>query len=106
MPRMSACDPHLPLSSRTSAASLDALQTPTPHRVSGSVQLKAAGIHLSWEGIRRALAGQDRVTVTLKRADGKTVHIRKTTRAEPRQQAIYDELEISDRPGRTEKTIT
>jgi transposase len=68
-------------------------------------QLKAAGIHLSWEGVRRALAGQDRVTVTLKRADGKTVHIRKATRAEPRQQAIYDALGISDRPGRTEKTV-
>ena len=68
-------------------------------------QLKAAGIQLSWEGIRRALAGQDRVTVTFKRADGKTVHIRKATRAEPRQQAIYDALGISDRPGRTEKTI-
>lgn len=68
-------------------------------------QLKAAGIHLSWEGIRRELAGQDRVTVTLKRADGKTVHIRKTTRAEPPQQVIYDALGISDRPGRTEKTI-
>jgi transposase len=68
-------------------------------------QLKAAGIHLSWEGIRRALAGQDRVTVTLKRADGKTVHIRKATRAEPRQQVIYDALGISDRPGRIEKTI-
>lgn len=68
-------------------------------------QLKAAGIHLSWEGIRRELAGQDRVTVTFKRADGKTLHIRKATRAEPRQQAIYDALGISDRPGRTEKTI-
>jgi len=68
-------------------------------------QLKAAGIQLSWEGIRRALAGQDRVTVTLKRADGKTVHIRKATRAEPRQQVIYDALGIGDRPGRTEKTI-
>ena len=27
------------------------------------------------------------------------------TRAEPRQQAIYDALGISDRPGRTEKTV-
>ena len=69
-------------------------------------QLKAAGIHLSWEGIRRALGGQDRVTVTLKRADGKTVHIRKATRAEPRQQVIYNALGVGNRPGRTEKTIT
>jgi transposase len=68
-------------------------------------QLKAADIHLSWEGIRRELAGQDRVTATLTRADGKTIHIRKATRAEPRQQVIYDALGISDRPGRTEKTI-
>jgi transposase len=68
-------------------------------------QLKAADIHLSWEGIRRALTGQDRVTVTLRRADGKTIHIRKATRAEPRQQVIYDALGINDRPGKTEKTI-
>jgi transposase len=68
-------------------------------------QLNAAGIHLSWQGIRRALAGQDRVTVTLTRADGKTIHIRKATRAEPRQQVIYDALGISDKPGRTEKTV-
>jgi transposase len=68
-------------------------------------QLKACGMHLSWEGLRRQLAGQDRVTIELKRADGKTLHIRKSTRAEPRQQVIYDALGISDRPGRTEKTI-
>ncbi|MEA3410407.1 MAG: IS1634 family transposase, partial [Pseudomonadota bacterium] len=42
-------------------------------------QLKACDIHLSWEGLRRELEGQDRVTVELKRADGKTVHIRKAT---------------------------
>ena len=68
-------------------------------------QLKAFNIHLSWEGIRRALEGQDRITVQLQRADGKTLHVRKTTRAEPRQQLIYDALGISDRPGRTEKTM-
>ena len=69
------------------------------------VQLKACGIHLSWEGVRRELRGQDRVTVELKRADGKTLHIRKVTRPEPRHQLIYDALGISDRPGKTEKTI-
>ena len=69
------------------------------------VQLKACDIHLSWEGVRRELRGQDRVTVELKRADGKTLHIRKATRPEPRHQAIYDALGISDRPGKTEKTI-
>jgi transposase len=69
------------------------------------VQLKACGIHLSWEGVRRELRGQDRVTVELKRADSKTLHIRKATRPEPRHQLIYDALGISDRPGKTEKTI-
>ena len=68
-------------------------------------QLKACGINLSWEGLRRQLAGQDRVTVQLKRADGRTLHIRKTSRAEFRHQRIYDALGISDQPGKTEKTI-
>ena len=68
-------------------------------------QLKACGIHLSWEGLRRQLRGQDRVTVQLKRADGRTVHIRKSSRPEHRQQVIYDALGLPDRPGKTEKTI-
>jgi transposase len=69
------------------------------------LQLKVCGIHWSWEGIRRQLEGQDRVTVELKRDDGKMVHVRKATRPEPRQQVIYDALGISDRPGKTEKTV-
>ncbi len=68
-------------------------------------QLKACEIDLSWEGVRRQLAGQDRVTGELKCADGAIAHIRKSTRAEPRQQLIYDALGISDRPGGTEKTV-
>ena len=69
------------------------------------LQLKACGIHLSWEGIRRELDGQDRVTVELKREDGRTVHVRKATRAEPRQQLIYDALGVSDRPGQQQLTV-
>lgn len=68
-------------------------------------QLKACDIHLSWEGIRRQLAGQDRITGQLKRADGRTLHIRKSTRPEHRQQVIYDALGIAGRPGKIEKTI-
>jgi len=68
-------------------------------------QLKASGNTLSWEGIRRQLSGQDRVTVQLKRTDGRTLHVRKSTRAEPRQQLIYDALGLSDRPGKTEKVV-
>lgn len=68
-------------------------------------QLKACGIALSWEGIRRALRGQDRVTVELRRADGATVHVRKSSRAEPRQRDIYDALGIPSRPGNTEISV-
>lgn len=68
-------------------------------------QLKACGIHFNWESLRRQLQGQNRVTAQIKRADARMLHIRKSTRAEPRQQVIYDALGISDKPGRTEKTI-
>lgn len=69
------------------------------------LQLKSCNIHLSWEGVRRELEGQDRITVELKRADGRTLHVRKATRPGPRQQVIYDALGIADRPGKMEKTI-
>jgi transposase len=68
-------------------------------------QLKARGIHLSWDGIRRQLDGQDRVTVVLRRDDGKVYHIRKSTRPEPRQQIILDALELPHYPGSTQKTL-
>lgn len=68
-------------------------------------QLKSQGIRDRWEAIRRKLENQQRITVSLKREDGKAVHIRKTTRAEPHQKAIYDALGISAKPGNIEKTI-
>jgi transposase len=68
-------------------------------------QLKAAEIDLSWTTIRNCLATQQRVTVELKDADGRTLHIRKSSRPEPQQLAIYDALGIDPRPGRTEKTV-
>lgn len=68
-------------------------------------QLKAAGIDLSWKSIRTRLATQQRVTVELKHADGRTLHIRKSTRPEPAQLEIYDALGIAVRPGRTQKTV-
>ena len=68
-------------------------------------QLKANDIHLSWNGLRRELRGQDRVTVQLKRADGKTLHVRKTMRAEQRQKQLCDVLGIPANPGETVQTI-
>ena len=68
-------------------------------------RLREAGERSSWNTIRRTLEGQQRVTATLRRADGRTVHVRKATRAEPPQQAIYHALGIDPAPGATCKTI-
>ena len=42
--------------------------------------------------LRRILAGQQRVTATLRRKDGRTLHVRKATLAEPAQLKIYTAL--------------
>ncbi len=68
-------------------------------------QLKAEGIHDSWQTLRRKLENQQRVTVCLQRQDGKALHIRKATRAEPHQKAIFDALGISSKPGKTQRTL-
>ena len=68
------------------------------------LQLKAHGIDGSWEAIRNILSGQVRITNTLQRRDGKTVHVRKTSRPEPAQQNIYTALKLSANPGGTHQT--
>ena len=68
-------------------------------------RLKAAGISDSWETIRNTLSNQIRITTTLKRRDGKTVHVRKASRPEPHQQEIYEALDLSPNPGGTQRTI-
>ena len=68
-------------------------------------RLHQAGEHASWNTLRQILEGQQRVTATFRHADGRTLHVRKATRAEPPQQAIYDALGIDPAPGATTKTI-
>ena len=68
-------------------------------------RLRQAGEHASWTTVRRILEGQQRITATFRRADGRTLHVRKATRAEPPQQAIYDALGIGSAPGGTRKTL-
>jgi hypothetical protein len=41
----------------------------------------------------------------MKREDGKTIHVRKSSKAETSQQAIYDALGLSYKPGKVAKTI-
>lgn len=69
------------------------------------LQLKAHGIHLSWDSLREQLDGQERVTVVLHRDDGPIYHIRKATRPEPHQAVIYHALGLPHLPGTTEKTL-
>jgi hypothetical protein len=69
------------------------------------VQLRTQGIVHCWATIRKGLSTHLRITTTMKRDDGKVLHIRKSSRPEPFQRQIYDALHLSYRPGRTIKTI-
>jgi transposase len=68
-------------------------------------KLKASGIDHSWESLRSQLEGQQRVTVTLQGQDGRTYHIRKSSRAEPQQKTLYDALDIDAQPGPVQKNV-
>ena len=68
-------------------------------------QLKQKGIHESWETIRKELQTHCRITTTIKCKNGKTLNIRKTCLANPRQIEIYQALGILTNPGITEKSF-
>lgn len=68
-------------------------------------KLRQKGIRFCWATIRKQLSTQVRVTTTMKRKDSKTIHIRKSSKAELPHQAIYDALNLSWQPGRIVKTI-
>jgi len=62
-------------------------------------------VGLSWETVRKGLSTHVRISTTVKRDDGKTIHIRKSSRPEPFHIRIYDALKLPHRPGKTIKTI-
>ena len=68
-------------------------------------RLRQSGEHASWNTLRQTLEGHQRITATFRRADGRTLHVRKATHAEPPQRAIYDALAIDPEPGGIRKTI-
>ena len=68
-------------------------------------RLGEQGERSSWASLRRILEGQQRVTATFRRKDGRTLHVRKATRAEPRQLAIYQVLGVDPAPGGIRKMI-
>lgn len=69
------------------------------------LQLKQQGIDDAWDTLRETLAGQQRITTTLQRRDGRTVHVRKATRPEPRQQKILQILSLPANPGGTHRAV-
>jgi transposase len=68
-------------------------------------RLRTQGISERWSTLRDTLAGQCRVTTTFRRADGRTLHVRKATRAEPAQLAIIQALGSDASPGGIQKMV-
>lgn len=67
-------------------------------------RLKKTGINSSWSDLRKQLTGQNRTTISMHCRNDHVVHVRKSTRSEPRQQKIYSALGLCPLPGRTTKT--
>ena len=70
------------------------------------LNLKKAGINDSWTQLRETLAIQCRVTTSLRRKDGRTIHVRKSTWAEPELMAIYQALALNPAPGGGKKLVS
>ena len=68
-------------------------------------KLKAAGINESWATLRNLFSVQQRVTATFKQRDGRTLHVRKTTVAEPKLQRLYDTLDLPSSPVGVKKMV-
>jgi hypothetical protein len=68
-------------------------------------RLRAHGIHDSWSRLREVLAVQRRITASFVQKDGRTLHVRKTTRPEPDLRHIYDALGLAHQPGGVQKLI-
>ncbi len=63
------------------------------------------GWHDSWTTIRQELAGITRTTTSFQREDGRTLHLRKTARADADQAALYEAMGVAPPPKRLQKTV-
>ena len=68
-------------------------------------RLHAQDIHESWKRLRETFNAQVRVTATFRRPDGRALHVRKTTQAEPELHRIYQALGIDPSPGGVRKML-
>jgi len=63
-------------------------------------------INNTWAQLRDTLSVQRRVTSSLCRRDGRTIHTRKSTVAEPDLKQIYQALKLNSEPGVTKKLLS
>jgi len=68
-------------------------------------QLKEKGIPDSWSRLRETLSVQRRVTASFQRRDGRALHVRKSTAAEPELKALYEALGLNPTPRETKTLI-
>jgi len=68
-------------------------------------KLKSKENRLGWSSLRAILSVQQRVTATFTQKDGRTLNIRKATKAEQMLQDIYTALGISSTPGGIKKLV-
>jgi len=68
-------------------------------------KLKESGIDESWGTLRDTLATQVRITATFKQRNGKTLHVRQSTKAEENLRNIYAKLNFNPDPGGTQKLV-
>jgi transposase len=67
--------------------------------------LRRRHISDNWSTIRTALSSHVRLTTTMRRDDGKVIHLRKSSSPEASHKRIYDALHLPHRPGNTVKTV-
>lgn len=69
------------------------------------IALRRHGIHENWTTVRNTMSTQVRISTTMKRDDGKVIHIRQSSRPERSHITIYNALGLSHRPGLTIRTV-
>ena len=68
-------------------------------------KLKGNDINDSWTSLRKIFSGQQRITATFRQKDGRTLHIRKTTVAEPKLKNLYDVIGMTSAPVGLRKMV-
>jgi transposase len=68
-------------------------------------KLKTQDINESWTTLREIFSVQQRVTATFKQRDGRTLHVRKTTVAEPKLRRLSDALNLTASPVGVRKLV-